>query len=262
MIKKAVLLSFLAMLFILDTSHAAEKTKTLKDGSKLVYIPSGEFNMGSEELNYMKPVHKVKLKAFYLQTHPVTNAQYKKFCDAVKKEYPPKPDWDLNYFLDKPDYPVVNVNWYDAGAYAKWAGGRLPTEAEWEFAASGGVTTKYYWGDDFSSDYVNGMDNIGMDNTGKDKWIHTSPVGSFPPNQFGLYDMLGNVMNWVADYYSEDYFSNSPEKDPKGPQKGTYRMLKGQGWNGRPTHGHADRYRQPPTHQKYYFGFRIAASAK
>lgn len=252
---KALLFLLLAV-FTYGAAYGAEKVKKLKDGSELVYIPGGEFEMGSDEDWYMKPVHKVKQKGFYIGKYEVTNAQYKKFCDTTKRKYPENPDWDADYFLGKPNYPVIKVSWGDAAAYAKWAGGRLPTEAEWEYAARGGTTTKYYWGDELSHGHLNYM---GIE--GKDQWEWTSPVGSFSPNPYGLYDMLGNVWEWVADWYGEDYFSKSPAANPKGPKKGIYRMLKGDAWNMGAPRGTVHRYWKAPEHKRDYSGFRIAFSA-
>lgn len=255
MIKKAVLLSLIAMFLIFDISHAAEKTKKLKDGSELVFIQGGNFQMGGDEYNWMLPRHIEKINAFYIGKYEVTNIQYKKFCDKTKRGYPPNPDWDKDYFLNKPDYPVINVSWKDVAAYAKWAGGRLLTEAEWEYSAVGGTVTPFYWGNEFSSDYANGM---GM--KGKDKWQYTSPVGSFPPNPYGLYDMFGNVWEWVADVYTEPA---NPDPNPKG-LKGTVRVLKGDGWNGIPYNvGIAGRDGESFTDWKApYIGFRIAVGTR
>lgn len=254
--KKIALLSLLLLISSLQV-NAAEKVKKLKNGSELVYIQPGEFQMGSDERPYMRPVHKVKLKAFYLGKYEVTNAQYKKFCDATKRKYPKNLDWDSNYFLGKPDHPVINISWNDAAAYAKWAGGRLPTEAEWEYAAKGGVDAYYYWGDDIiSHDQLN---YLGVEEGKRDQWNYTSPVGSFPPNPFGLYDILGNVWEWVADWHGEDYFSKSPKENPKGPLKGTSRLIKGGGWAGGGNDAPADRDWESPSSRNADRGFRIAA---
>lgn len=260
MIKRVALLSFLAMFLIFDMSHAAEKTKKLKDGSELIFIPSGDFKMGGDASyrNWMVPRHNEKVNAFYMGKYEVTNAQYKKFCDKTKRKYPPNPHWDRDYFLNKSDYPVINVSWKDAAAYAKWAGGRLPTEAEWEYAATGGKTTYYYWGDEYSVDYMNGssMDRSGME--GKDKWQYTSPVGSFQPNPFGLYDILGNVWEWMVDVYVEPA---NPNENYKGP-KGTLRVTKGGGWGGRLAEGYALRDGEYPNDKNDHLGFRIVAGTR
>lgn len=262
---RKIMLLFLLSIFSFKIGYAAEKTIKLKDGSELVYIPGGEFMMGSGEYDYTKPIHKVKVKAFYMGKYEVTNAQYKKFCDEKKIKYPKSPDpirgsdyFGADYFLGKPDYPVINVSWSYAAEYAKWAGGRLPTEAEWEYAARAGTSTQFYWGDKESHEYLNYM---GVE--GRDKWLYTSPVGSFPPNPFGVYDILGNVWEWVGDWYGENYFSKSPVNNPKGPQKGTERVVKGGGWgDGAANTPGGGRDWKPPFMEKEWYGFRIAMGAK
>lgn len=257
-----MLLLILAFFLIADLTYAAEKTKKLKDGSELIFIKGANFKMGTDLASYAAPRHDVQVDSFYIAKYEVTNAQYKKFCDKTKRKYPENPNWafDSDYFLNKPDYPVINVSWSDAAAYAKWAGGRLPTEAEWEYAAAGGKTTKFYWGDDFSSDYVNSLNEAGR----KDKWEYTSPVGSFPPNPFGLYDMLGNVWEWVADWHDYNYYKHSPRKNPKGPKSGIEKISKGGGWMDRLPYDHAYAYRNQnsPDYKIRYLGFRIAANGK
>lgn len=247
---KKILLLLLTFLSSIGAVYGAEKVTKLKDGSELVYIQAGDFTMGSEERDYMGPPHKVKLNAFYIGRYEVTNAQYKKFCDEGKKKYPANPGWDSNYFLGKPGYPVMSITWQEAADYAKWAGGRLPTEAEWEYAARGGTNTYYYWGDKPSPTYLNYR--------GDDKWDNTSPVGSFPPNPFGLHDMLGNVSEWVADWYGEDYFKKSPVDNPKGPKKGTTRIIKGDSWGAGKPYGATLRDWRSPSNKSEFVGFRIA----
>lgn len=198
------------------------------DIDTMVLIPAGDFLMGSEDgQDDEKPVHKVYLDAFYIDKYEVTNAQYKKFIDATS--YKPPENWNGDKVSESqadfstPNKPVVNVSWEDAQAYCKWVGKRLPTEAEWEKSARGGlVGKKYPWGDDISHDKANYR---GTD--GKDSFGFTSPVGSFEPNGYGLYDMAGNVWEWCADLYSPDYYKSSPEKNPTGPLKGTDRVLRG-----------------------------------
>jgi len=181
------------------------------DDAEMVLIPEGEFQMGSNDGGPdEKPVHTVNLDAFYMDKYEVTNKQYRGFVRATTGQRDPEsititliwggkvkgkfePWQDKNFNGD--NQPVVCVNWDDAKAYADWAGKRLPTEAEWEKAARGRlVGKKYPWGDDLTHDNAN-YKGTG----GNDKWEYTSPVGSFAPNGYGLYDMAGNVWEWCAD---------------------------------------------------------------
>jgi sulfatase modifying factor 1 len=196
----------------------------------MVLIPAGEFQMGSNDGHEdERPVHTVDLDAFYMDKYEVTNAQYKKFIDATG--YPAPRYWSDSRY-NASNQPVVGVTWYDAKAYCKWLSEkegktyRLPTEAEWEKAARGGlVGKKYPWGDILTHDYAN-YKGTG----GRDKWDGTSPVDSFLPNGYGLYDMAGNVWYWCADWYGENYYSSSPKYNPKGPNSGRGRVLRGGSW--------------------------------
>jgi len=196
------------------------------DGAPMALVPASEFLMGdsfNEGNSNERPPHTVYLDAFYMDIYEVTNAQYMKFMQATGHEAP-------SYLNDRdfndPNQPVVGVRWHEAVAYAEWAGKRLPTEAEWEKAARGGLAEKRYpWGDGLTHDNAN-FTGTG----GKDVWSKTSPVGSFDPNGYGLYDMAGNVWEWCADWYSSNYYSVSPKSNPKGPDSGTYKVLRGGSW--------------------------------
>lgn len=184
----------------------------------MVLIPAGEFLMGSDDVDASGnegPVHTVYVDAFYIDKYEVTNAQYKQFIDANPQWQKDRIDrtlhdgtylalWNGNDYPPKrASHPVVYVSWYAAIAYAEWAGKRLPTEAEWEKAARGGLTGKKYpWGDDLDSSKANYNHNA------KD----ITPVGSYPPNGYGLYDMAGNVWEWCLDAYSDDFYARSPTK--------------------------------------------------
>ncbi len=202
-----------------------------KDRKGIVLIPAGSFEMGDyfdEGEANERPVHRVQLDAFYMDVHEVTVGQFREFVQQSGYKY--GGNWDsVARYSPGDDYPMVNVSWNEATAYAKWAGKRLPTEAEREYAARGGLVGKRYsWGDDESlaGDYAN------YDGTdGKDKWnLSTAPVGSFAANGYGLYDMAGNVWEWCQDWYDFYYYSNSPAKNPLGPGTDGYRVLRGSGW--------------------------------
>ena len=185
----------------------------------MVFIPAGEFQMGSNVGNLdEKPAHPVYLDAFYVDKFEVTNAQYKKFVDANpewQKDQIPRiyhdgyylAHWNGNDFLpEKENYPVVYVSWYAAMAYAQWAGKRLPTEAEWEKAARGGLIDKMYpWGDSIDATKSNYYDGTDKERT---------PVGTYPANGFGLSDMAGNVREWCLDVYNAGFYINSPRENP------------------------------------------------
>jgi len=191
----------------------------------MVLIPKGEFNMGknSSGPSDWQPEHKVKIDSFYLDKYEVTNKQYYEFCIATKHAFPEF--WGMKEFksgLDFPDFPVVSVSWLDADSYSKWAGKRLPTEAEWECASRGGLVDKNFpTGDQADSTKAN---------FGK-KYKGILKVGSFQPNGFGLYDMAGNVWEWVSDNYGSEYYKTSPDKNPKGAERSRFKVIRGGSWH-------------------------------
>jgi len=217
-------------------------------------IPAGEFWMGSpngEGNSDEHPRHKVYLDAFYMDKYEVTVGHYRK-CVAAGKCSPPMTGVGCNWRNPErgENYPVNCVDWTQADSYCRWAGKRLPTEAEWERAARGGAETRYSFGNDKScyGDYAWNRENSG----GKDyplrfiagRYLHlkkyvnsygglTHPVGQKKPNQYGLYDMYGNVWEWVSDWYDENYYRNSPRKNPQGPAIGAQHRLTWPGWQGR-----------------------------
>ncbi len=231
---------------------------TARDGSIMVLIPKGEFLMGSDDSDYdEKPAHKVFIDDFYIDIYEVTNAQYKKFMDETGHE---SPGFWNNSSFNAPNQPVVGVSWNDAVEYCKWIGKRLPTEAEWEKAAKGGlVDKKYPWGNNITYDDANFFGT-----GGKDIWNQTAPVGSFAPNGYGLYDVIGNVWEWCSDWYSESYYSESSSQNPKGPNNGYYRVLRGGAWNlGLEYLYTTKRYSRDPNSRFYNDqGFRCVMDAK
>ena len=185
-----------------------------------VLIPAGEFQMGSnsddeEAARDEQPVHTVYVDAFYMDAHEVTNLEYRQFLlenpswqktriDANFHDGAYLKDWVGNEFPSGKGYhPVTYVSWYAAMAYAQWAGKRLPTEAEWEYAARGGlVGKKYPWGDTYDATQVNHGGSS------------TTVIGKYPANGYGLYDMAGNVAEWCLDEYRQNFYAQSPRRNP------------------------------------------------
>ncbi|MEI8375858.1 MAG: formylglycine-generating enzyme family protein [Planctomycetota bacterium] len=244
------------------------------------------------------PQHRVRItKPFYLGTYHVTRGQFRQFVtdtgyktDAekgfgFKGAFGWNPDtkaFDLNEkyswrnagFEQTDEHPVVNVSWNDAEAFCKWLSKkesktyRLPTEAEWEYACRAGTTTRYFSGDD--PETLAKVGNV-ADATAKakfpdwtwtikasDGYVFTSPVGSFQPNAFGLYDMHGNAWQWCADWYGEEYYAASPASDPNGPGSGDSRVLRGGSWDFWPNFARsAARFGITPGDRFYLTGFRV-----
>ena len=190
---------------------------------EMVLIPAGVFRMGGEVEDDHQPIHEVQVDSFYLDEHEVTCAQYQRFCEQTAHPLPIY--WGIAAFRcgpGFPDHPVVGVSLADAEAYAAWAGKRIPTEAEWEFAARGGLEgTNFPYGDDVDSTLV----NFGRKHGG------TLPVGTLPANGYGLHEMSGNVGEWVADPYDPAYYAASPRENPAGPAEGKYYVVRGGGWH-------------------------------
>jgi len=202
-----------------------------KDGMVMVYVPAGEFLMGSETGDEdEKPVHTVYLDSFWIDQTEVTNAMYARCVEAGACEQPSSINSDThNNYYENPDfddYPVNYVYWDDAVVYCEWANRRLPTEAEWEKAASWDESQQaqrvYPWGDTIDDSFANYNKNIG----------DTTAVGSYEKGAsfYGALDMAGNVWEWVSDRYGSDYYANSPSSNPTGPDSGSYRVLRGGSW--------------------------------
>jgi len=241
-----------------------------RDNSVMVYVPAGEFSMGSSDAQVdgtlalcsenvgncerrwfedEQPQHTVYLDAFYIDKAEVTNAQYRLCVEAGACNAP------LNtIYYDKADYaqhPVVYVSWNDADAYCRWAGKRLPTEAEWEKAARGTDGRTYPWGEGIDCDHAQYGECGGQ----------TMPVGSKPKgtSPYGALNMAGNVLEWVADWYDSGYYSQSPARNPPGPGSGEFRGLRGGSWDNRPHLVRtAGRFWDKPDARYYDVGFRCA----
>jgi len=213
----SAILSLLVLTFLSDC-----KSKT--DSADMVRIPAGSFEMGSNDGgDDEKPVHNVYISEFWMDKYEVTNGEYKKCVDAGACRAPEESGSNTrsSYYGNSryDNYPVIYVDWNQAKAYCEWKGGRLPTEAEWEYAARGGLSgARYPNGDNISQSEAN--------YSGSD----TVKVGSYSPNGYGLYDMAGNVWEWTNDWYEVNYYKYSPSHDPKGPSNGEYRVVRGGSW--------------------------------
>ena len=191
--------------------------KSPKGDVELLYIPSGPFTMGSKEAENELPIRQVYVDGFWMGKNLVTVGQFRTFCKEKPYNYnwkSLKPQWG---WID--NHPMVLVNWDDARAYCKWAGGDLPTEAQWEKAARGTDGRRFPWGDRFQANRL-------CTNTQQ-----TAPVGSFPTgaSPYGCLDMAGNVYQWCLDFYGPNYAS-LPDRNPTGPTVGQGRILRGGDW--------------------------------
>jgi formylglycine-generating enzyme required for sulfatase activity len=224
---------------------------------RMVRIPEGWFGMGCESgRDDEKPVHRVWVDAFELAIYQVTNAEYGCFLAATSAT-PPKHWRDANF--DDPRMPVVAVSWDEAVSYCEWLSGatgtiyRLPKEAEWERAARGGVEKLLYpWGNEGPEmvlDYAR-------------RWKKgPEPVGLYPPNAYGVYNLGDNVHEWCADWYDDGYYAHSPERNPQGPVSGSRRASRGGSWRHHiKVTRTAARSSIPPELQYADYGFRVARS--
>lgn len=222
------------------------------DLSPMALIPAGESVMGSPEgegHDDERPRRLVRLGAFQIDKYPVTCDQFARFCGETGRAMVEKPGWNLG------DHPVVCVTWEDAAAFASWAGKRLPTEAEWEKAARGGTASRYFFGDDEAAlgDYAWYRGNSGGT---------TRPVGLLFPNPHGLFDILGNVWEWTADWYDASHYARAADENPRGPTAGEHRVIRGGSWRLEPSLGRcAARNFLRPELTGLNLGFRCARDA-
>jgi formylglycine-generating enzyme required for sulfatase activity len=257
---------------------------------ELALIPAGDFVMGSDDADEdERPAHRVHLDDFQIGVHPVTNAEYARFVRETGHRVPAIYELPLvvsaggrdrertfrsvgqAYIwsqMDPPknrlDHPVTLVRWDDAVAYCAWLSAssgrafRLPTEAEWEKAARGGVEGKRYpWGDRLDRNMANFLTDPSL------KAIQgTTACRTYPPNSYGLFDTIGNVWEWVQDWYDQDYYRTSPPRNPLGPAQGQLRVIRGGSWLVADMRmlSCSHRHKVPPDTYSYGIGFRVACA--
>ncbi len=231
-----------------------------KDGARLVAVPAGKFTMGSNDGDAdERPPHEVEVSLFLIDVTPVTNRQFARFAAATGRGMPPEPGFDRSYTTSQPDAPVVNVSFQDAQDFAKWAGRRLPSEAEWEKAARGTDGRRFPWGNQMPG----GAEALANVDGKQDGFAATSPVGAFPAgaSPSGALDMAGNVWEWTFDWYDPGYYASVAPgaKDPDGPPSGSQIVLRGGSFTSQPGDVRsANRYARGPNDRAHNVGFRCA----
>ncbi len=236
----------------------------------MALIPEGEFVMGNNHGNSTEqPERKVYLNRYWIDKYEETFVQYYAFVNVTGHRKPRLAGYlgvetkDLPRLMN-PFSAVVGVSWEDAVAYCQWKGKRLPTEAEWEKAAKGTNQRKWPWGNEERPEYANLKGDA-------DGARYTAPVGAFRQDKspYGAFDMAGNVMEWVADWYQEDYYGVMPARNPLGPQKGEQtahfgeqRVIRGASWNDSLERAQTTvRFKMNPNYRDVTIGFRCAKSA-
>ncbi|MBF0193355.1 MAG: SUMF1/EgtB/PvdO family nonheme iron enzyme [Magnetococcales bacterium] len=251
------------------TPATAKKWRDPKTGMEFVWINTGCFYMGSDSAaSDQKPRHDVCIDGFWLGKYEVTNRQFRKFRSTHNSK-----SWG-EYTLNDNEQPAVYVSWEDSKKFADWMTKhsrgtyRLPTEAEWEYAARAGLQTDSYWGkaEDEACQHGNFLDPLTKDKFAwswqefqcEDDYFVTAPVGKFTSNRFGLHDMLGNACEWVSDWYDEHYYAKSQRNKPKGPERGFFKVSRGGCWNSGPqSTSFSYRRNYLPDYKVDYTGFRL-----
>lgn len=271
---RAVVLAFLTVTILWLSPVSADTLRPVetmgKDGAPMVLVPAGAFPMGvpagdRDGGRDEYPRHDVMLDAYTIDKFEVTNGRYQEFSKATGHRPPQHPKdqsrtlWRGDQSPDSiSDRPVINVDWYDADAYCKWAGKRLPTEAEWEKAARGTDSRRFPWGNvEPTAKHLNYNQH----------WIGEKtlmPVGSYEAGKspYGAYDMAGNVWEWVTDWYDQDYYRHGPTRNPPGPESGEEKVIRGGSWDFQAQSLLVvARLSFEPTMQSGFIGFRCAQSA-
>ena len=256
---------------------AAERAK-LPAHDEMVKIPAGTFLMGSDkkvDRNAYQPEfpqRRVYLDAYEIDKYEVTTVQFLKFVLATDRK--PLIDWQYeggNFQETMANHPVMHVSWFDADAYCRWAGKRLPTSAEWEKAARGEDGRIYPWGNEPA-----GLSRANFGRTGLSGPVRDRPerLLLYPPiisvdkydngvSPYGVFQLAGNVAEWTADWYDPHYYKTAPDRNPKGPEKGTQRAFRGGGWiDSTPSVRPAQRNGTDPNTKMNWLGFRCARDAK
>ena len=231
-----------------------------RSGIELLPVPAGEFRMGADapagspDPEDYAPVHVVRVASFWMGRYPVTREEYARFTQATGRAAPGH--WAHELF-NRPGSPVIGVSHADAAAFCAWAGGRLPTEAEWEYAARGGDARRYPWGNE-EPDPKRAVFHLDVGFGG------TQPVGSAQAgaSPFGIEELAGNVFEWCADWYDAGYYASGPRENPAGPAGGEERVIRGGAWISLPdacrTYARA---KFPPASRSTLIGFRLVRTA-
>jgi formylglycine-generating enzyme required for sulfatase activity len=222
-----------------------QEPEQMREVGDYVSIPGGVYLLGSSTESD-NPLHHVNILSFRMSKYLIRVGEYKSYCSATGTKMPDAPDFNRDWY--KENHPIVNVNWEDARAYCAWAGGRLPTEAEWEIACRGGLVGKAYpWGV--------AWDESKCTNERKG----TTSVGSYARNGYGLYDMVGNVWEWCLDGYDARAWTGATEMDALHIKRTLFRVLRGGSWgNNNPTNFRCtSRGTSYPSHESVRNGFRV-----
>ncbi len=251
-----------------QAAGASAQEITGKDGAPMVLIPEGPFPMGVPKAARdggvdERPNHEVFISTFYMDKYEVTNGRYLPFVTETGHRTPQHPTdptkglWKGNMMPESvTDLPVINVDWADAQAYCHWAEKRLPTEAEWEKAAKGPNDWRFPWGDVEPTQEHANFNQLAWRGEATLVQVGIYEKGKSP---YGVYDVAGNVWEWVADWYDPEYYQKSPYRNPKGPETGTSKTLRSSGWQGEtPQMRIFTRIKSLPTDRNHSTGFRCA----
>jgi len=275
----SILFTFFIIPLFMITFYSYAYAQNYKNslGMTMVYIKGGEFMMGDQNNqggSDEKPVSKVTLGPFFLAETVVTSAQWEEFYYDSDTEWD---DWEeVKKYSPEGIYPIILISWKDAVDFCEWLSEkegkkyRLPTEAEWEYAGRGGLQKKLYpWGDDAPNgdqcnfadkkEYLKEKDIWAEGITINDGHSYCAQVKQYPPNNFGLYQMVGNVLEWCSDWYSGIYYKEAVSKNPKGPSTGKQKVLRGGAWCFPSVMLRvSDRFGLSPAIQKEFISFRVA----